>query len=198
MTSTPVYIQAGYAFKPGMRIKSDLDPNAIGHEIAALRDDAGVVEVDAVVDAARLDKSAMHAHFTWDNTVAAESWRKDEARYLLRSIVPIYADTRTEDEHVSPQRAFVALYEETNDQDRAGKYQMLTVRTDARPPRPRPAVIETAPAEPIEPAVFLAPPAAAMLTEQRARALATLRKWADAYGDDPYFAGVVAAVRALG
>jgi hypothetical protein len=196
--TTPVYIQAGYAFRPGSRIKAELDATAIGNEIATLRDEQGIVKVDAVVDAARPTQSAMHLHFTWDDDIAAENWRRDEGRYLLRSILPVYADAQTEEEYVAPRRAYVAVYSETNDSDRAGEYQMLTVRTDV--PRARPAIVKTeAPAtEDDTQAVLLAPPPAQLLTPERERALGTLKRWADAYGDDPYFAGVVAAIRALG
>lgn len=52
-------------------------------EIVAKR---GHVKPSYVVEAARPDSSPIHSLFTWDNTKAAEKWREDEARSLIRSI----------------------------------------------------------------------------------------------------------------
>lgn len=196
--SVPVYIQAGYAFRAGARLKQGLDANKIGEEIAALRDERSVIPAPAVVEAARPEASAMHDHFEWDDTAAADQWRLDQARYLLRSIVTVYADTRSEEEIVSQQRVFVARYPDGNDAEQAGEYQMIAVQTAPALPTPRRVIERAAPVEPVSNAVFLAPPPAALLTPERERALHTLRTWANAYGTDPYFAGVVAAIRLLG
>ena len=197
--SVPVYIQAGYAFRQGARLKQGLDANRIGEEIAALRDERSIIPAPAVVEAARPETSAMHDHFEWDDTAAADQWRLDQARYLLRSIVTVYADTRSEDEIVSQQRVFVARNSDGNDTDQAGEYQMIAVQTAPDlTPRPRATIERSAPPERAPNAVYLAPPPAALLTPERERALQTLRTWADAYGTDPYFAGVVAAIRLLG
>ena len=40
----------------------------------------------AVVDAARPSGSQLHRYFEWDDIKAAESWRHEQARHLLRSI----------------------------------------------------------------------------------------------------------------
>lgn len=194
--TTPVFIQAGYAFRAGARLKSTLDANAVGREIAALRDSESVVRVASVVDAASKATSAMHEHFTWDDSEAARKCREDEARYLLRSIVPIYADPRTEDEHTSPVRVFVARYTDTQDDASVGEYQMRTVQTADRPVTAEPAQ-EDAP-QALQRAIYIAPPPVAALTPERERAMQSLRRWADAYGRDDYFAGVVAAIRSLG
>lgn len=48
--------------------------------------DGGRLTPDAVVEAARDPTSPLHDHFTWDDTLAAQKCRLDEARTLIRSI----------------------------------------------------------------------------------------------------------------
>jgi hypothetical protein len=47
----------------------------------------GTISPEMVVEAARSPKSPLHAHFTWDDTEAAEQYRLIEARTLLRVTV---------------------------------------------------------------------------------------------------------------
>lgn len=46
----------------------------------------GHIKPAYVVEAARPASSPIHSLFTWDNTKAAEKWREEEARSLIRSI----------------------------------------------------------------------------------------------------------------
>lgn len=50
-----------------------------------------------VVEAARDKKSELHKCFTWDDTIAAEKWRKQEARVLFANLV---VKVETSDEKV--------------------------------------------------------------------------------------------------
>ena len=89
--------------------------------IAALADIAeqndGVLQVDAVIAAARPNDSPLHSKFTWDDTEAAHKWRQEQARALIRVTV-----------HYLPQvkenvRVFVSL---TSDQQaEGGGYRQL-------------------------------------------------------------------------
>jgi hypothetical protein len=55
----------------------------------------GVLLPEAVVQAARDPRSALHNHFTWNDNEAAEKHRLDEARTLIRSVkVIIQTDSR--------------------------------------------------------------------------------------------------------
>lgn len=40
-----------------------------------------------IVEAARSKESELHKCFTWDDTIAAEKWRKQEARVLFANLV---------------------------------------------------------------------------------------------------------------
>lgn len=61
---------------------SDTDATIIGQEIVRM----GKPTPKQIVEAARPDNSPLHRFFTWDNAGAAESWRIEEARILVRSI----------------------------------------------------------------------------------------------------------------
>lgn len=83
--------------------------------IAALAEIAeqnnGVLQVDAVIEAARPASSPLHSKFTWDDTEAAHKWRQEQARALIRVTVhmlPVSNDA---------VRVFVSL---TTDQKEAG------------------------------------------------------------------------------
>lgn len=57
-----------------MTIESVLDSLAEQH---------GHLTPEMVVDAARSPESPLHSHFDWDDSVAAEAWRRDQARHLI-------------------------------------------------------------------------------------------------------------------
>lgn len=52
--------------------------------LAALADERGVIEVTAVVDAARDPESPLHSAFEWDDSIAAEAHRRTQARGLIK------------------------------------------------------------------------------------------------------------------
>lgn len=195
-----VYIQSGYAFRPGARISKDLDGHAIGKEIAALRDEESEFTNAKVVEAARPESSAMHTYFEWDNDTAGVLWREEQARYLVRNIVYVVADPRTEEEYPTDERAFISMNVVGTDAEQSGRYKVATVRTGTPQAFTPPAVPKAKPEAPAdEPAALIitAPPAV-LKTPERERALGILQRWAESYSDDPYFAGVVAAIRTLG
>lgn len=71
--------------------------------IAAKND--GVITPEAVVEAARDERSPLHKSFTWDDNEAAEKWRLFQARQLLRvSVVMLDRDGGKQ-----PIRVFVSL-----------------------------------------------------------------------------------------
>lgn len=56
----------------------------------------GIVTADALVSAAASPASPLHGLFTWDDTVAAQKWRIQEAREILKTItVQVQVETRT-------------------------------------------------------------------------------------------------------
>lgn len=78
-----------YLFKEPLTIQAadKADPQKIGEALAAIAaGNKGELTPPAVVDAARDKKSALHRHFEWSDQVAAEKYRLDQARSLIRSI----------------------------------------------------------------------------------------------------------------
>lgn len=78
-----------YIFKEPLTIKNAkvADPQVIGEALERVGTDlGGRVTPKAVVAAAYDDASPLHPHFEWDDTVAANQYRLDQARTLIRAI----------------------------------------------------------------------------------------------------------------
>lgn len=75
---------------------SELRINAIGRAIWDLGITPGGdivgVEKRKIVDAARDPDSPLHREFTWNDALAAESWRLDQASRLCRRICVVFED----------------------------------------------------------------------------------------------------------
>ena len=69
--------------------------DSLRDELLRVRAAAGVLTPAAVVAAARPVGSPLHGEFTWDDTVAGERWRHEEARALCRRIRVTYAEETT-------------------------------------------------------------------------------------------------------
>lgn len=81
----------------------DADPQVIGEALATLSTKAGgPLTPQAVVAFAADPKSPLHRHFEWDDKIAADKFRQDQAREMIRLI---RIDDRTDD----PPRAFLSV-----------------------------------------------------------------------------------------
>lgn len=60
------------------------DAAAVYSEITALGDS---FSPDQIVEAARDENTELHKCFTWDDTTAAASWRRHQARMLIAQLV---------------------------------------------------------------------------------------------------------------
>lgn len=75
-----------------------------------------------VVTEARADTSPLHRYFTWDDTTAAEQYRLDQARALIRRVkIEILTEPHTEPIRV---RGFVSV--DTAGENASRHYQPLT------------------------------------------------------------------------
>lgn len=61
---------------------------------------------DTLLEASRPEDAPLHNEFEWDDNVAAEKFRKEQARYIIRHLVIIHEDTDGAEEIVK-DRAFV-------------------------------------------------------------------------------------------
>lgn len=73
-------------------------------DLTAIRDEHGALNAVLVVDLARDPEHPLHNRFEWDDTVAGERWRLEQAGQLLR-VVKLPADP----ERPNDLRAFVAI-----------------------------------------------------------------------------------------
>ncbi len=73
-------------------------------QLTAIRDERGSLTPALVVDAARDPEHPLHSRFEWDDGVAAEKWRLEQASQLLR-VVKLPPDPA----RPSDLRAFVAV-----------------------------------------------------------------------------------------
>jgi hypothetical protein len=117
-----------YRFKPWARLSGD--PQRVGEEIERLREDEGTIAPERIVDHAREPESVLHGYFTWDDSAAAEAFRVQQARHLLRSIVVVQAEGVNVK---APVRAFVALrtaaddaVEDGADESTVGSYTSIS------------------------------------------------------------------------
>lgn len=93
-------IRIEYQWGPGCHLNG-IDPNEAGLELKRLtRSCAGVIRAEDVVRVAEIESSPLHPAFTWDDTKAADEYRKDEARTVLQSIREVI----TRDDGVDEQR----------------------------------------------------------------------------------------------
>jgi hypothetical protein len=83
-----------YQFRNGAHIKGGVDANSVGTELDRIRESQGEITPQGVVNESRPTNAPLNPCFTWDDTEAAEAYRRDEARKIVRSVRVVYPDTR--------------------------------------------------------------------------------------------------------
>lgn len=102
-----------YSFKSDepLTIKAAAKASAqkLGEALALVAEkSSGHLVPKAVVEAARDKKSPLHKHFEWDNQIAADKFRLDQARSLIRSI-----HVENSDAENGLARAFLSIREKS-------------------------------------------------------------------------------------
>jgi hypothetical protein len=64
----------------------DKKANSYGKELARIQQEVGVLRPIHIVEAAQEEDSPLHERFTWDDPVAAQANRREQARRLVRQI----------------------------------------------------------------------------------------------------------------
>jgi len=80
-------------------------------QLQAVYDEHGRLTPAAVVDTARPEDHPLHARFEWDNAVAGEAYRLEQARRLIRSVRVIYREA-DEKEAARTVRAYHSVRDE--------------------------------------------------------------------------------------
>ncbi len=96
-----------YEKRPGFQIKGDVQ--VIGEHIADLTGSKGELSPEEVVDDARSPSSPIHNEFEWNDSKAADKYRLEQARYLLRSYTVTWVEQQVEMTTV----AMVSIEEDT-------------------------------------------------------------------------------------
>ena len=92
-----------------------VDAQIAGEELARIEGEHSNLTPELVLEESRNESAVLHPCFEWDDSIAAEKYRLDQAGYLLRNIV--ITVTKTADAKVdAPEevkvRAFVNVSEE--------------------------------------------------------------------------------------
>jgi hypothetical protein len=96
-----------YQWKDGAHVRGRLEAQQVGERLETIRNSGDLLTAPRVVEDARPEDALLHSVFEWDDSVAAEEFRREQARMLLRSVVAI-----PESAPESPAiRAFVVVSE---------------------------------------------------------------------------------------
>lgn len=102
---------AGFEFSEGARFQPGAvkDAKSVGDHLELLRHEAkGELTPEDVVRDARNGNSPLHSFFEWDDGEAAEQFRLQQARGLIRAVVAVYV---SDDKPAVRQKAYVHIPE---------------------------------------------------------------------------------------
>ena len=90
-------------------IVGGMDAQTVGDTLEALRtENSGALTPDIVVESARPKDSPLHNCFEWDDSIAGEKYRKEQARRIIQCVVTVIRD---DNPNPGPQtiRAFTSV-----------------------------------------------------------------------------------------
>jgi len=120
---------AGFEFAEGARFQPGAvqDAKLVGEHIELLRKQCkGELTPKDVLDDARHDNSPLHSFFEWNDGEAAEAYRLQQARGLIRSVVAVYVDDK---QPARRMRAYVHINEPGAPHYREASHAMSQVKT---------------------------------------------------------------------
>jgi len=120
-----------YQFNYAAHLPKGLNPQDVGERLDSLRQNGHGFTPAAVLDDGRDETSPLHLAFTWDDSVAAEERRLDQARYLIRNVVTIVQDPEGGDDR--EVRAFLPVtMEDVPDDQRYVSMEVAMTSEDYR------------------------------------------------------------------
>lgn len=75
-------------------------------QLQAIYDQRGKLTPAIVVDEARAENHPLHSRFEWDDKVAGEAWRRQQAHELIRSVRVVYKQA----DETSPEKSVRAYH----------------------------------------------------------------------------------------
>lgn len=91
-----------YGYRSG--VYYGIDAQTAGTELGRMIERDGHLTAQSVVDEARPEHAPLHPAFEWDDATAAEGYRRDQARNLIRAVVVMPSD-----EDQRPTNVFVRV-----------------------------------------------------------------------------------------
>ena len=91
-----------YKFRTGNTL-AGVDAQDVGEELERIHAQHGSLKPADIVDESRPEDAVLHPVFEWDDQEAAEEYRKWQARYLVRSVVTVKEDGKTDSAFVHVQ-----------------------------------------------------------------------------------------------
>lgn len=111
-----------YEWKPGSRYKVDANTaGAVCEQLEA----AGNLSAKSLLDVSRPIDAPLHSEFEWDDSVAAEKYREDQARCIIRHLV-VRMDESTDE----PVRSFFKI--EQTERESYTSVETIMTRKDLR------------------------------------------------------------------
>ncbi|MCA0338458.1 MAG: hypothetical protein LCH99_01845 [Proteobacteria bacterium] len=120
---------AGFEFSEGARFQSGAtkDAKAVGEHLEMLRKQfKGELTPEDVLADAKHDNSPLHSFFEWNDGAAAEQYRLQQARGLIRAVVAVYV---SEDKPAVRTRAYVHVPEQSAPHYRETSHAMSQAKT---------------------------------------------------------------------
>lgn len=72
----------------------DLTADKAMAELERIREKRGELKPEYVVEESKDEKAVLHGCFQWDDTIAAQMWRKEQARQLIKNITVTIVDEK--------------------------------------------------------------------------------------------------------
>lgn len=98
---------SAYEWKTGFRV--NVDAEVAGRVFEELENSETGLTASALVEVSRSKKAPLHKAFEWNDAIAGEKWREQQARVLINHLVIRREDTP----EVEPVRAFVTISTES-------------------------------------------------------------------------------------
>lgn len=92
-----------YEWKYNMPVKAQI----VGEHFEQLERQQGYITPKTVLDSARSEMSVIHTCFEWKDDIAAEKYREEQARSLIRNLTIRMIES--DEKQVEPVRAFVNI-----------------------------------------------------------------------------------------
>ena len=103
----------------------------VGKELQKISKAKGAITPENMVDEARPEKSPLHSFFTWDDSEAAELFRQQEARRVIRSVRIIRVDMPAAEQSVV--RAFLNVVASDTETEFEGQAYIPMARVQKSP-----------------------------------------------------------------